>query len=281
MDVVAIQKDFQAVNDMALVHAQHESAVRAVAHSVGYQLDATDPDLIQRDIASNMRRSVEACLEVGRGLVVLKTACGHGNFMARLDVLGIEARVAQKFMQSANKFGKAPTSALLKAAGTQNRLFEMLVLDDEQVEELELNGQTGELSLDDVARMSVKELRSKLREARAEKLAVEKVLERKNKENDKLQLMQVAPPDEQFQEIMKKASSITTDALGAVRGGVRAALLAINDAPDAPHKAVFMAGLVGQLQAELNAMREEFNLPDVSSAAQAQLASDVAQWAGN
>jgi hypothetical protein len=42
-----------------------------------------------------------------------------------------------------------------------------------------------------------------------------------------------------------------------------------------------MAGLVGQLQAELNAMREEFNLPDVSSAAQAQLASDVAQWAGN
>ena len=42
---------------------------------------------IQRDISANMRRSVEACLEVGRGLAVLKAACGHGNFVARLDVL--------------------------------------------------------------------------------------------------------------------------------------------------------------------------------------------------
>lgn len=279
MDVVAIEKDFKAVSDLALVQAQHESAVRAVAHSVGYQLDATDPDLIQRDIASNMRRSVEACLEVGRGLVVLKTACGHGNFMARLDVLNIEARVAQRFMSSAQRFSNAASTPLLKAIGNQTKLFEMLVLDDDQLGELELTGQTGELTLDDVASMSVKELRSKLREARAEKQAVEKVLERKNKENDKLQLVQVSPPDEQLQALMKKASSITTDALGAVRGGVRAALVAINDAPDAPHKAVLMAGLVGQLQAELNALREEFNLPDVSSAADKQLAAEVAQWA--
>lgn len=279
MDLVAIEKDFRTVTDQALAQAQHESAVRAVAQSVGYQLDVTDPDLIQRDIASHMRRSVEACLEVGRGLCVLKTACGHGNFMARLDVLGIETRVAQRFMSSAQRLSNAVSTPLLKAIGNQTKLFEMLVLDDDQIEELELTGQTGELSLDDVARMSVKELRAKLREARAEKQAVEKVLERKNKENDKLQLVQVAPPDEQFQAIVKKASSITTDALGAVRGGVRAALVAINDAPDAPHKAVLMAGLVGQLQAELNALREEFNLPDVSSAADQALAAEVAQWA--
>ena len=281
MDVQAIEKDFQTVTDLALVQAQHESAVRAVAQSVGYQLDATDPDLIQRDIASHMRRSVEACLEVGRGLCVLKAACGHGNFMARLDVLNIEARVAQRFMSSAQRFSNAASTPLLKAIGNQTKLFEMLVLDDEQIEEFELTGQTGDLTLDDVARMSVKDLRKKLREARAEKQAVEKVLERKNKENDKLQLVQVAPPDEQFQAVVKKASSITTDALGAVRGGVRAALVAINDAPDAPHKAVLMAGLVGQLQAELNALREEFNLPDTSTAAQAQLAAEVAQWASN
>ena len=43
--------------------------------------------------------------------------------------------------------------------------------------------------------------------------------------------------------------------------------------------AVFMAGLVGQLAAELAALREEFNLPDVSNAADLQLAAETAQWA--
>lgn len=131
--------------------------------------------VIQRDISANMRRSVEACLEVGRGLTVLRAACDHGSFTARLDVLWIEPRVAQRFMATSRKFSNATTSSLLKAAGTQSKLFEMLVLDDEQLEELELTGQTGELKLDDVASMSQKELRAALRELRKEKTAVEKL----------------------------------------------------------------------------------------------------------
>jgi len=72
-------------------------------------------------------------------------------------------------MASAVKFSNTTTSSLLKAIGTESKLFEMLVLDDEQIEELELTGQTGELKLDDIAAMSVKELRAALREERAEK----------------------------------------------------------------------------------------------------------------
>lgn len=118
-------------------------------------------------------------------------------------------------------------------------------------------------------------------EARAEKQAVEKVLQTKNQQIDKLQLVQVLPPDELYQEVKKKASAVSNDALGAVRGGVRQALIAVKDAPgEGPSKTVFMAALVGQLQAELNALREEFNLPDVSTAADQELAAEVAQWAG-
>ena len=69
--VVAMRQDATA---LAEANAQRETTVRAVAQQLGYQLpaDCTDPDLIQRDISANMRRSVEACLEVGRGLAVLK-----------------------------------------------------------------------------------------------------------------------------------------------------------------------------------------------------------------
>lgn len=281
-----IAQDISAANQLALITRETETRVRAVALQMGYQLpaDATDPDLIQRDIAANMRRSVEACLEVGRGLAVLKAACEHGNFVARLDVLGVDKYVAARFMQSAAKFAKLPTSATLKAIGNQSKLFEMLVLDDEQIEELELTGQTGELSLDDVATMSVKELRAAVREVRAEKAAVDKVLADKNTAMDKLraQVKRIAtiPPDDALADLQREATSNMNDALGAIRGGLRAALIAMNNHGDERGMhSVFMAGLVGQVAAELATLREEFNLPDVSNAADAALAGEVAQWA--
>lgn len=276
-----IAGEFQAATQLGLVQAQHESAVRAVALQLGYQLpaDCTDPDLIQRDISANMRRSVEACLEVGKGLAVLRAAAGHGNFLARIDVLGIEPRVAQRFMQSASKFSNASTSTLLKAAGSQSKLFEMLVLDDEQIEELELTGQTGELALDDVATMSVKELRHALREERKEHQATKEVSADKTAKIDKISRhIKKATPDQVLLEIQKEATALMNDALGCVRGQIRQAFIAIKNHTEDDHT-VFMAGLVGQLQADLVALREEFNLPDVSTAADQELAAEVAQWA--
>ena len=180
-------QEARARDALALAASQQESAVRAVAQQLGYQLpaDCTDPDLIQRDIAANMRRSVEACLQVGMGLTVLKSACQHGEFIARLDVLGIEVTVAQRFMHAARKFSNAATSRLLGAAGNQSKLLEMLVLDDEQIEELELTGQTGELSLDDVATMSVKELRAALRQAKQDNAYANQQREKERERADK------------------------------------------------------------------------------------------------
>ena len=270
--------------EVVLVQAQHDSHVRAVALQLGYQLpaDCTDPDLIQRDISANMRRSVEACLEVGRGLAVLKVACGHGHFMARLDVLGIEESVARRFTQAAGKFSNRASTHVLKAIGNQTKLFEMLILDDEQIEELELTGQTGELKLDDIASMSVKELRANLREARSEKMSVDHRLGNVNARNQKLEdslfRIQKEAPDERLLGLRKEATAIMNDALGAVRGGMRQALVALRDHPGEEPSSLFMAGLVGQLQYDLSALREEFGLPDVSTAADTQLIAEMAQW---
>ena len=269
--------------ELALVQHQHDSAIRAVALQMGYQLpaDCTDADLIQRDIAANMHRSVEACLEVGKGLEVLKAACHHGEFLARLDVLGIDVTVSKRFRQAARKFSKGATSHLLKAAGGQSKLFEMIVLDDDQLEELELTGQTGELALDDVATMSVKELRKAVREAKLEKEATEKLLENKNKQIDKLSRhIAKATPDTVLLELQKETTAFTNDALGCVQGQLRQAFIALKNHGDgtADHS-LFMAGLLGQVQAELAALREEFNLPDISNARDQELAAEVAQWA--
>lgn len=264
----------QAANQLAGMHEERQVTVRAVAAQLGYQLpaDCTDPDLIQRDIAANMRRSVEACLEVGRGLRVLKEACEHGGFIGRLEVLGIEVRVAQKFMASAAKFSNAASTPLLKAAGNQTKLFEMLVLDDEQIEELELTGQTGELKLDDIATMSVKELRTKLREARENAEAQSRLLSDKNTKIDELAAklttrkthVKTPPPDVEGEEIRKEASVFAFEAESVVRGKLRAAFQTLTEHTEKhgmPHDD-FMAGLLGQMELAVRQLRSEFGVKD-------------------
>ena len=260
----------------ALVEAQlqHNAAVRAVALRVGYQLpaDAADPDLIQRDIAANMRRSVEACLEVGRGLIVLKEACQHGEFMARIEVLNLDHSVCKRFMQAAAKFSNGATSHhLTKAIGNQSKLFEMLVLDDEQIEELELTGQTGELKLDDVATMSVKELRKKLRELKAEVEAAEERIAVRGQQRDEAEEQargfKKLLPDGKVDALMAEATKQMNDALAAINGKFRQALLALEalDQGEAGIKDYrpMAAGLVGQLQQSITTIRDEFLLVDI------------------
>lgn len=280
-----VAQGYSAANELAVQRRESEAHTRAVAQQLGYQLpaDCADPDLIQRDIAANMRRSVEACLEVGRGLAVLKAACKHGEFLPRLDALNIDVNVAGKFMQTARRFTNSSTSMnLAKAAGTQSKLFELLVLDDEQIEELELFGQTGELALDDVARMGVRELRAALREAKAEKSANDELLTRKQARIDKLEReaarVKRLPPDEQLLLLQQKATATMHDVSGCLVGGLRQAIIAVRNHSDLDHTP-FLAGLLGQLQVDLVALREEFQVPDISTVAEAELAAEVAQWA--
>ncbi len=253
---------------LALAEQQHAATVRAVARQIGYQLPAecVDADLIQRDISANMRRSVEACLEVGRGLTVLKAACQRGMFMARLDVLGIDRFVAAKFMQAATRFSNvSSTTHLTKALGNQTKLFEMLILDDDQLEELELTGQTGELKLDDVATMSVKELRAAVRELRGDVRAKERLLAHKSEQLDEAALVRLSPPDVRLDAMLADATHQLNDTRGALIGRFSAAIAAI-DAHHQEHggdSMAFMAGQVGQLQADITALRDRFGIPDV------------------
>lgn len=255
---------------------QHAAAVRAVATQVGYQLpgDCADPDMIQRDIAANMRRTAEAMLQVGLGLVVLKEACAHGMFLARLDVLGFEPAVAQRYMKVARKLSNATTSShLLRVVESQSKLLELIVLDSETLDEFALTGQVGELKLDDVATMSVKELRAKVRELRGDVTAKEEVLSRRaqqvNEMEEKLARVKTVPADEVKAELQREATTHLNDTRGALIGKFSAAIQALFEHADtsgAEPDVAFMAGLVGQLQADLGALRDRFGIPDIAPA---------------
>ncbi|OWJ91174.1 hypothetical protein B6S59_25285 [Pseudomonas sp. A46] len=260
-------------NQIATLSAEQENQVRAVAEQLGYLLpaDSPSPDLIQRDIAANMRRSVEACLEVGRGLQVLRVACGHGEFLPRLEQLGMEVRVAQRFMAAAAKFSRLPaSSAVTKAIGNQSKLIEMLVLDDEQIEELELTGQTGELTLDDVATMSVKELRAALREARETTKAKDRVMADKSARINELEtqlarkpLVVEQPVDEQLAERRETLAAKATAAEAAIAGALHPAvhLLIQKGEESGQDQRPIVVGMLAQVERALLQIRAEYDIP--------------------
>ena len=200
-----------------------------------------------------------------------------GDFAQRVEMLGFHIKTAQRFMKAADKVRKNDTVSLLSTQVKNQKAFlELITHDDDVIEDV--------AKLDDIDRLSASQLRAKVREMKADKEADQQLLEKKNQRIDELErkthAIERQAPDEKLETLMKEASAMARDAMGAIRGNLRQALIALSQSGHLPGvNDVFMAGLLGQVQADLNALRVEFNLPDVSNAADAELASEVAQWA--
>lgn len=132
----------------------------------------------------------------------------------------------------------------------------------------------------------VQQAESAISEEKAEHAATRTVLEKKTQRISQLERdlarIEKLPKDEQLSAIKKEATTIANDAEGFMLGNLRQALLKIKSYAstsdnDAEH-GVFMAGLVGQVQAKITALRQEFNLPDVSNANEQRLAAEMSEW---
>lgn len=119
-----------------------------------------------------MGQSAEAMLEAGKRLIRIKENEAHGEFERIVEHdLNLNPRTAQLMMAAAAKFlgpalagPKAQTFSLLG----KSKLFELMTEPDEDLAELAQGGTLAGLKLEDIDRMSVRELKKALREQRAE-----------------------------------------------------------------------------------------------------------------
>ena len=126
--------------------------------------------------------------------------------------------------------------------------------------------------------------RSERDEALADKQATEQVLADKNKRIDQLRAAQkrinAEPPDERSAAIQAEAASMAADLQGRLQGMLRQAFIAvINSDDERDRHSIFLAGLLGQLQARVTELRDEFDLPDLSTAADDEPGIDMAALA--
>lgn len=260
----ALARSEGAATELAQIHGEQRQAAQQLARQIGYEGTLT-VGALEDEIRFYQRRSVEAVLECGKRLLVLKELTPHGEFMSRCELLGFSDRTARRFMQAAVKVSKSATVANLAPQMKNAKAFlELVTHDDDELAALD--------GMDDIDRMSASQLRAALRESQANIAAAQDVLDKKNQRIDKLERekarIAAEPPDERMAAIQGEAASIAADVQGRLLGTLRQAILAVvNSGDERGQHDVFLAGLVGQVQACLSTLRQEFSLPDASEAA--------------
>ncbi|GCU11583.1 TPA: DUF3102 domain-containing protein [Klebsiella pneumoniae] len=233
-------------------------------------------DRIVHETRFYMAQSAEAMLEAGKRLVILKENEPHGDFINILENdLGLEPRVARRMMQASVKFlgnGDQNSKRTALTVLGKTKLYELMVLDDEELDALADGGTVAGATLDDIDRMTSRELKAALREARETNAAQQRVLVDKNEKIDSLSTklekksrIQPPRPDEEVKKMRAEVTALAVEAESAIAVRLSSAFETLcaycaENMIDTPRD--FMAGLVCQLESTARSLRSTFDLPD-------------------
>ncbi|EJC0509135.1 DUF3102 domain-containing protein [Salmonella enterica] len=232
-------------------------------------------DRIVHETRFYMAQSAEAMLEAGKRLVILKENEPHGDFIDIVESqLSLSKRTAQVMMQASLKYlsPKLEPKAQAVALLGKTKLFELMTEDDEDLVELADGGTIAGMSLDDIDRMTSRELKAALREARETNAAQQRVLADKNEKIDSLSTklekksrIQPPKPDEEVKKLRAEVTALAVEAESAIAVRLSSAFETLcaycaENMIDTPRD--FMAGLVCQLESTARSLRSTFDLPD-------------------
>lgn len=165
----SIADDMRASAALPATLAAIEQETQALAKTLGYD-GPLSPDLLEEGARESLARINFEIFSVGARLLLIKAQCAHGEFIERLERLGIERTMAKRLMQATRKFPNGATSHHLASLG-KSKIFELVVLDDDEADAFANGEEVRGITQDDAYRMSVSELRVALRMERADKEA--------------------------------------------------------------------------------------------------------------
>nr|DAV12010.1 MAG TPA: protein of unknown function (UPF0137) [Caudoviricetes sp.] len=218
-----------------------------------------------------MRQTVEGMFELGRVLIVLKEHMTWEKFADVCEVFGMSARAAQQLTQATRRFA---TPQMQKAQSKlmelgKSKLLELLVEEDEAIVDLADGGDINGHTLDDVERMTVRELRAALRESRETAEAKDKIIADKNKKVDELaeklakkQTGKEPSPEDVGSELTMQLSGLEVAARSDLSrfAEVFEQMLAHGEANGYDHRPQMVAA-INQIIRDAETLRERFTLP--------------------
>ena len=127
-----------------------------------------DRERVTAELAHYLGQGALSILAAGQRLIQLKEHESHGEWLGLLDRIGIGLTTAQRMMRAARKFLSGSNAALVPHLDSATKLYELALMDDDDLAELREGGTIAGATLDDIQRMSPSELRAVLRATRKE-----------------------------------------------------------------------------------------------------------------
>ncbi len=123
-------------------------------------------DRIEGEIKTYAEQFRQSIFESGKRLILLKEHEGHGGFIKSLERLGIDQRTARNMMSVTRKFvddgGNVNRKSISDLPPT--KLYALATLDDEDLDELEENGEVDGMTIEDTKKLSTREFKKKIAE---------------------------------------------------------------------------------------------------------------------
>ena len=264
-----LDADLSQAQDAVQAQVRHSMAVMAQwANGEKYDENV----MIERGRYA-MRQTLEGMFELGRVLIIIKEHSDHGRFMDIIaDNFGLHQREANRLMNATQRF---TTPAMQKAQPKlmdlgKSKLLELLTEEDDELVELAEGGSINGVTLDEVDRMTVRELRTALKDSREDLEAARKVSATKQETIDEL--------NHTLEKTRKKLADADPEKIGeelhatlnAAQTGVRSALTQIQpvlaqliehgQANGVDH-APTMVGCLNQIIRDCEYLRETYGLP--------------------
>ncbi|EHN5173283.1 DUF3102 domain-containing protein [Salmonella enterica] len=218
-----------------------------------------------------MAQSAEAMLEAGKRLVILKENEPYGDFTRIItEELDLSDRTAQVMMKASLKYlsPKLGPKAQTFAGLGKSKLFELMTEDDEELAELTEGGTISGMTLDDIDRMSVRELRSALRKTRDDLAASRQLVSDKSDEVNELKetRFKKVDPDAAIQKVIEDFTNQHEATLRTLTGALPDFFQRLED--DYNNRGIshtgLMAGLLFDIEREIASVRARFDIPEMA-----------------
>ncbi|EAA6342536.1 DUF3102 domain-containing protein [Salmonella enterica] len=218
-----------------------------------------------------MAQSAEAMLEAGKRLVILKENEPHGDFIEIVESqLSLPKRTAQIMMQAALKYlsPKLESKAQALALLGKTKLFELMTESDEELAELADGGTIADMTLDDIDRMTTRELRKALRESKEDLAASRKLNAEKSQEINELKetKFKTIDPDLAIQKWIHEFGEDHEKFLRTFISTVPFFFQQLED--DYNNRGVnhmgLMAGFLHDIEREIASVRAQFDIPELA-----------------
>ncbi|ELJ4791154.1 DUF3102 domain-containing protein [Salmonella enterica] len=218
-----------------------------------------------------LSQSAESMLEAGKRLLIIKESEPHGKLMQTVEErLGMNYNTAGKMMQAAAKYldPKLISNSSTFTNLGKAKLFELMTEDDEELAELAEGGTVAGLTLDDIDRMSVRELRKALRESKEDLAASRKLNAEKSQEINELKetKFRTVDPDDAIQKLINDFGEAHEKSLRTFIGSLPDFFQRLEDdynARGVSHMGL-MAGFLHDIEREIASIRAQFDIPELA-----------------